>query len=80
MSYPGWRSNRGNGWDPFGELQALRSELGRLMGSALVGLFVDGTPWPMGLVVGLAGLGGLLCARLIKTAPVAQPTVGSNHL
>lgn len=25
------------GWDPFGELQALRAELGRLVGSALVG-------------------------------------------
>jgi len=37
MSYPVWRSNRGGGWDAFGELQALRSELGRLMGSALVG-------------------------------------------
>jgi HSP20 family protein len=36
MSYPVRRSNRG-GWDPFGELQALRSELGRLMGGALVG-------------------------------------------
>ena len=37
MGYPVWRSNRGGGWDPFRELQALRAELGRLMGGALVG-------------------------------------------
>jgi HSP20 family protein len=42
MSYPVWRSNRGGGWDAFGELQALRSELGRLMGSALVGARTGG--------------------------------------
>ncbi len=37
-----------------------------ILGPALVGILADGTPWPMGLVVGLAGLGGLLCARLLK--------------
>jgi HSP20 family protein len=34
MSYPR-RST--HGWDPFSELQALRAELGRMVGSALVG-------------------------------------------
>jgi len=35
MTYPTRRSSYG--WDPFNELQALRAELGRLVGSALVG-------------------------------------------
>lgn len=36
-----------------------------ILGSALVGAFADGTPWPMGWVIALAGLGSLLCVRLI---------------
>ncbi|GAA3759856.1 Hsp20/alpha crystallin family protein [Plantactinospora mayteni] len=36
MAEPG-RGTGDRGWDPFGELQALRAELGRLVGSALVG-------------------------------------------
>ena len=36
MTYPSGRYAYG-GWDPFGELQALRAELGRMAGSALVG-------------------------------------------
>lgn len=35
MTGPRRESDRG--WDPFGELQALRAELGRLVGAALVG-------------------------------------------
>ena len=35
-----------------------------IVGSALVGLLADGTPWPMGLVVAVAGIGGVLCARM----------------
>lgn len=31
------RRETDRGWDPFGELQALRAELGRLIGAALVG-------------------------------------------
>ncbi|MDR3382626.1 Bcr/CflA family multidrug efflux MFS transporter [Cupriavidus basilensis] len=34
-----------------------------ILGSALVGLFADGTPWPMGWVIALMGIGSLLCAR-----------------
>lgn len=37
-----------------------------ILGSALVGLFADGTPRPMGLVVGFAALGGLLCMQLLR--------------
>jgi DHA1 family bicyclomycin/chloramphenicol resistance-like MFS transporter len=33
-----------------------------IAGSALVGAFADGTPWPLGWVVALAGLGGAACA------------------
>jgi DHA1 family bicyclomycin/chloramphenicol resistance-like MFS transporter len=37
---------------------------GGILGSALVGALADDTPWPMGLVIALCGLGALLCARL----------------
>lgn len=33
-----------------------------IFGSALVGFFADGTPWPMGGVIAACGLGSLLCA------------------
>ena len=36
-----------------------------IIGSALVGLFADGTPWGLGLTVGLAGIGALACTRLL---------------
>jgi DHA1 family bicyclomycin/chloramphenicol resistance-like MFS transporter len=39
-----------------------------IIGSALVGAFADGTPWPMGWVIALAGIGSLLCARLLVSA------------
>ena len=39
-----------------------------IVGSALVGAFADGTPWPMGWVIALAGIGSLLCARLLVPA------------
>ncbi|MGI4800923.1 MAG: hypothetical protein ACRYG8_44240, partial [Janthinobacterium lividum] len=37
-----------------------------ILGSALVGLLTDGTPRPMGLVVGFAALGGLFCMQLLR--------------
>ncbi len=40
-----------------------------IVGSALVGAFADGTPWPMGWVIALAGLGSAACAWLILPAP-----------
>jgi MFS transporter, DHA1 family, multidrug resistance protein len=33
-----------------------------IVGSALVGTFADGTPWPLGWVIALAGLGAAACA------------------
>ena len=33
-----------------------------IFGSALIGLFADGTPRPMGCVIGLSGLGTAICA------------------
>jgi len=39
-----------------------------IVSSALVGAFADGTPWPMGWVVALTGIGSLLCAwRLVPS-------------
>lgn len=43
-----------------------------LLGSGLVGAFADGTPWPMGCVIGMAGIGSLICARLIGKDIQAQ--------
>lgn len=37
MSYPLWRAAQDRGWDPMRELHALRAELGRMVGAALVG-------------------------------------------
>lgn len=36
-----------------------------IVGSGLVGLFADGTPWPMGWVIGVSGTGCLLSIGLI---------------
>ena len=36
------------------------------LASALVGALYDGTPWPMGLVVGVAGCGAFLAFRLTR--------------
>jgi MFS transporter, DHA1 family, multidrug resistance protein len=45
-----------------------------ITGSALVGLFADGTPWPMGCVIALMSIGSLLCAMLL--VPVAAASSG----
>ena len=39
-----------------------------VLGSALVGLLADGTPWPMGCVMGLCGLGCLACTLVLPKA------------
>ncbi len=36
-----------------------------ILGSALVGALADGTPRPMSFVIVLAGIGSLLCTRLL---------------
>ncbi|NUU01435.1 multidrug effflux MFS transporter [Herbaspirillum robiniae] len=33
-----------------------------ILGSALVGLLADGTPWPMGLIIAICGVGTAFCA------------------
>ncbi|GGP21537.1 Bcr/CflA family multidrug efflux MFS transporter [Silvimonas iriomotensis] len=41
--------------------------------AAMLGWFADGTPWPMGLIVGLAGVGCLVVALLPRLSLVARP-------
>ena len=38
-----------------------------IAGSGLVGLFADGTPWPMGWVIALMGIGSAICARVVTS-------------
>jgi DHA1 family bicyclomycin/chloramphenicol resistance-like MFS transporter len=38
-----------------------------IVGSALVGLLADGTPWPLGCVVAVSGVGACACARLLRS-------------
>lgn len=40
-----------------------------IAGSGLVGTFADGTPWPMGWVIALTGIGSLLSAGLLMREP-----------
>jgi MFS transporter, DHA1 family, multidrug resistance protein len=40
-----------------------------IAGSALVGFFADGTPWPMGWVIALSGVGSLASALLLIESP-----------
>jgi DHA1 family bicyclomycin/chloramphenicol resistance-like MFS transporter len=44
-----------------------------MVGSALVGAFADGTPWPIGWVIALAGLGSAACAWLLLPAAAVGP-------
>lgn len=44
-----------------------------IFSSALVGALADGTPWPMGLVIGVAGIGSMLCARFMVPPTPAHP-------
>jgi MFS transporter, DHA1 family, multidrug resistance protein len=43
-----------------------------MLGSALVGRLADGTPWPMGLVIAITSVGGLLCTRMLRAAPATS--------
>lgn len=42
-----------------------------IIGSGLVGVFADGTPWPMGWVIAISGIGSLLSMCLLT--PVQAP-------
>ncbi len=46
-----------------------------MFGSGMVGLFADGTPWPMGRVVAFFSLGMLLCVWLLVSPPSARDAV-----
>jgi DHA1 family bicyclomycin/chloramphenicol resistance-like MFS transporter len=39
-----------------------------MIGSAFVGWFADGTPWPMGLVIAISGVGCFACTLLVRGA------------
>ena len=45
-----------------------------ILGSALVGVLADGTPWPMGAVIAAMSLGSVLCAMLLVPSCVAPAT------
>ena len=40
-----------------------------VLGSVLVAILADGTPWPMGAVMAMFGLGSLFCFLLPTYAP-----------
>jgi DHA1 family bicyclomycin/chloramphenicol resistance-like MFS transporter len=50
---------------------ALQYGLG-MVGSGLVGAFADGTPWPMGWVIAISGIGSLLCMGLLIPERIPQ--------
>jgi DHA1 family bicyclomycin/chloramphenicol resistance-like MFS transporter len=48
-----------------------------MAGSALAGAFADGTPWPMGCVIAISGIGSAACAWAVAPArPIIQPAAG----
>ena len=53
-----------------------------IIGAGLVGAFADGTPWPMGWVIGVAGIGSAACAAVVRcsrfqtTVPVGPANPG----
>ncbi|MDD2582397.1 MAG: multidrug effflux MFS transporter [Desulfuromonadaceae bacterium] len=46
-----------------------------IVGSGLVGIFANGTPWPMGLVIAVCGIGSLLSMRLIFPVSRISPEI-----
>jgi DHA1 family bicyclomycin/chloramphenicol resistance-like MFS transporter len=53
-----------------------------IAGSALVGFFADGTPWPMGCVIGAMAVASLFCACLTLPRPgitSLSNTSGDHH-
>jgi len=43
-----------------------------IVGSALVGLFADGTPWPMAAVIAFSGMASFICARFLRSTPKSR--------
>ena len=48
--------------------------------SALVGMLADGTPWPLGWVVALCGLGSLASTRLLCPPKFAMSIAGTSNV
>jgi DHA1 family bicyclomycin/chloramphenicol resistance-like MFS transporter len=48
-----------------------------IFGSALVGVFADGTPWPLGALMAFFGVGCMLCAMLLVPRGNATTEAGS---
>jgi len=48
---------------------------GGVLGSASAGAFADGTPSPMGLVVAICAIGGVLCTLPLRAAPKERTTL-----
>lgn len=44
-----------------------------ILSAGLVGAFADGTPWPMGWVIALGGLGSAACAYAVGRKPAPKP-------
>ncbi|WBI81547.1 Bcr/CflA family multidrug efflux MFS transporter [Pseudomonas aeruginosa] len=49
-----------------------------ILSAALVGWLADGTPWTMGWIIGLCGVGCLLTA-LFSTSSIAEPVVAQTN-
>ena len=48
-----------------------------IVGSGLVGIFANGTPWPMGWVIAICGIGSLLSMRLLNPVPGRDDEMGT---
>lgn len=44
-----------------------------VVGSALVGVFADGTPWPLGALMAFFGVGAMLCALFLVPREIEPP-------
>jgi DHA1 family bicyclomycin/chloramphenicol resistance-like MFS transporter len=50
---------------------------GGIVGSALIGYFADGTPWPMAWIIAVFGLCTVLCTRLIGDVSAREKAPGN---
>jgi DHA1 family bicyclomycin/chloramphenicol resistance-like MFS transporter len=50
-----------------------------IFGSALVGIFADGTPWPIGWVIAGTGVGSAVCAWLLVSPGAARAETDDPH-
>lgn len=49
-----------------------------IFGSGLLGVFADGTPWPMGWIIAVCGIGCLLSTTLLLPAKFRKPGLTAN--